>query len=117
MLPKGHKHISWATPFTRMAVTVAFILQTIAPTFVLAQETVIKGNGFDTKVTPDTGDVSRTITGGTPKGGNLFHSFSDFSVKSGDTANFLNNHAKNFNNILSRVTDNPSKIFGTIKTN
>ncbi len=59
------------------------------------------------------------ITGGARPGGgpNLFHSFGNFSVGSGDTANFLNDSGLPTNNILSRVTGgNPSEIFGTIQT-
>lgn len=52
------------------------------------------------------------ISGGLSVGSNLFHSFSDFQVGSGDSANFLSRGASN---ILSRVTgNNPSNIFGTI---
>ncbi len=52
------------------------------------------------------------ITGGHAAGSNLFHSFSDFQLGNGETANFLSQGA---NNILSRVTgSNPSNIFGTV---
>lgn len=56
------------------------------------------------------------ITGGTTVGGtNLFHSFSSFSVPSGETATFLN--APSITNILSRVTGSSlSDIQGTIRT-
>ncbi len=60
------------------------------------------------------------ITGGTrPSGGtNLFHSFGNFSVNTGESANFLNSPAAPATaNILARVTaGNPSNIFGTINT-
>lgn len=66
---------------------------------------------------------SCTITGGTRPGNgpNLFHSFGNFSVGAGDTANFQNTQINGSfpftSNILSRVTGgNPSNIFGTIKT-
>ena len=60
-----------------------------------------------------------TITGGTRPGAgtNLFHSFGDFSVAAGNTANFFNDTGALTTNILSRVTGgNPSNIFGTVKT-
>ena len=46
------------------------------------------------------------ITGGTRPGDgpNLFHSFGDFSVGSGDIANFLNDTNLQTSNILGRVT-------------
>ncbi len=52
------------------------------------------------------------ISGGHNVGSNLFHSFSEFQVGSGDTASFQSQGAAN---ILSRVTgSDPSNIFGTI---
>ncbi|MDF5735422.1 MULTISPECIES: filamentous hemagglutinin N-terminal domain-containing protein [unclassified Nostoc] len=56
------------------------------------------------------------ITGGTTVGNtNLFHSFSNFSVKSNEVVNF--NNAPTINNILVRVTGgNPSDIQGTLQT-
>jgi filamentous hemagglutinin family protein len=61
------------------------------------------------------------ITGGTRTGTNLFHSFGNFSVGAGDTANFLNTPINGSlpltSNILARVTGgNMSSILGTIQT-
>jgi filamentous hemagglutinin family protein len=64
-------------------------------------------------VTPDGSTIN--ITGGTTAGGNLFHSFSEFSVGAGETASF--NNALEIQNIISRVTGgNVSNIDGVIKT-
>jgi filamentous hemagglutinin family protein len=59
------------------------------------------------------------ITGGTRPGGgtNLYHSFGDFSLDTGQSGNFLNDSGLPTTNILGRVTGgNPSNIFGTINT-
>ena len=79
--------------------------------------TQVTGNGLSTSVTPVANGVE--ITGGTrpgPGGPNLFHSFGLFNVGTGDTANFVNNSALSTTNIIGRVTDARSDIFGTIKT-
>ena len=54
----------------------------------------------NTQVTQD-GNVSK-ITGGETRGSNLFHSFQNFSVPTGNEAFF--NNANNISNIFSRVT-------------
>jgi filamentous hemagglutinin family protein len=61
-----------------------------------------------------TTDSTSEITGGTIAGGNLFHSFRQFSVRTGETAAFQN--ATTVQNIITRITGNSvSRIDGLIQ--
>ena len=75
---------------------------------------VTPDNTINTQVN-QTGKVAE-IVGGATRGDNLFHSFQDFSVGTGNEAWF--NNANNIANIFSRVTGgNISNIDGSIRAN
>jgi filamentous hemagglutinin family protein len=79
---------------------------------VLAQ--VTSDGTVNTEVNTD-GNTAE-ITGGETREGNLFHSFEDFSVETGNEAFF--NNADSISNIFSRVTGgNVSDIDGAIRAN
>ena len=72
--------------------------QQIIPDSTLGIETSVVGDGI-----VDGNDV-QLIEGGATRGGNLFHSFSDFNIGEGDSVYFAN--PVNIDNILSQVTGN-----------
>jgi filamentous hemagglutinin family protein len=95
----------------RFATTLLFLL---IPATVNAQITPDRSLPNNTTVIKD-GDTNR-IEEGTRLGGNLFHSFQEFSLPNGGTAFF--NNATDIQNIISRVTGgNISNIDGLIRAN
>lgn len=74
---------------------------------------VIDDGSLSTNVS-SSDDLNFTISGGKQVGGNLFHSFREFSIPRGGAAFFNNN--PDIQNIISRVTGgSPSMIEGLIK--
>ncbi|WP_310485333.1 filamentous hemagglutinin N-terminal domain-containing protein [Chamaesiphon sp. VAR_48_metabat_403] len=55
---------------------------------------------------------NNVIQGGALRGTNLFHSFTEFSIGNGQKVDFVNPNG--VNNIITRVTDAPSNINGTL---
>ncbi len=77
----------------------------------IVPDATLSGNSL---VTNNSNNI--TINGGTKVGGNLFHSFKEFSVPTGSTAFF--NNTLDTQNIITRVTGGlSSNIDGTLKAN
>ena len=80
-----------------------------------AQAQITSDRTLSTQVTTSD-NRNFTISGGSSAGGNLFHSFSEFSVPTGGTAAF--NNVLDVQNIISRVTgSSTSNIDGLIRAN
>ncbi|MDY6950681.1 MAG: filamentous hemagglutinin N-terminal domain-containing protein, partial [Thermodesulfobacteriota bacterium] len=108
----------YGSPTLLMGITMAFFLLITATAPLYAESGGgLTEDGLGTVVTP--AGTTFDITGGTrpggPTGSNLFHSFSQFNVENGETANFIGDSS--LTNIFVRVTGgNNSWIDGTIKT-
>jgi filamentous hemagglutinin family protein len=88
---------------------------TIATQSTIAQAQVTADGTLPTGITSPNG-LDFTIDGGARSGGNLFHSFSQFSVPTSGSAVF--NNATDVQNIFSRVTGGTaSNIDGAIRAN
>ncbi len=92
---------------------VCFLLVNLNTT---ASAQVIRDNTLPNNSDPLTDGNMINISGGTTVGSNLFHSFEQFSLSTGNTAWF--NNASIIENIIGRVTgDSVSNIDGLIRAN
>ncbi|MGB0560810.1 MAG: CHAT domain-containing protein [Spirulinaceae cyanobacterium] len=99
-------------PLLWIGVGLLFPLTLTSPT--LAQSITAAPDGTGTLVTLN-GNTYH-IQGGTQAGANLFHSFQDFGLSSGEIANFLSDPS--IANIFGRVTGgDPSVIDGLVQAN
>ena len=95
--------------------TIGYLCTSSKTTFAQARLAQITTNGTDNTQVNRDGNVSE-ITGGETRGSNLFHTFQDFSVPTGNEAFF--NNANDIDRIFSRVSGgNISNIDGAIRAN
>jgi filamentous hemagglutinin family protein len=96
--------------------TVGYVLLYCLVTNKPTQAQISRDNTLPTPTNVSPSGTIFEITGGSQIGGNLFHSFQDFSVPTNNTAFF--NNAANVTNIIGRVTGgNISNIDGLIRAN
>ena len=100
--------------FSRLSIICLSTLSYLCATGKISLAQVVPDNTVNTQVNQNGGVAE--ITGGETRGSNLFHSFQDFSVPTGNEAFFDN--ADNISNIFSRVTGGSvSNIDGAIRAN
>ena len=114
-----------------MVMTSLFLLFSVTGSEGQTVTTSITESGLGTTIQHPAGSSTTNIRGGTLVTGttnsNLFHSFGDFSIASGQTALFQNldgagtapllSAPSTVSNIIGRVTgSNPSNIYGTVNT-
>ncbi|MBG1262150.1 filamentous hemagglutinin N-terminal domain-containing protein [Nostoc commune] len=96
--------------------SVSTLLENCAIAQITSDTTLPINSRIDSINSSDGKTILKVINGGTPSGGNLFHSFREFSVLENMVAVF--NNASNIQNIISRVTGGSvSKIDGLIYAN
>jgi filamentous hemagglutinin family protein len=92
---------------------IVFFLTTICIVLVCDQGMVVAQIRPDNTLGNDRSVLNvNTIQGGAQRGANLFHSFQEFSIGNGQRVDFVN--PSGVKNILTRVTDVPSRIDGIL---
>ncbi|MEO0769826.1 MAG: filamentous hemagglutinin N-terminal domain-containing protein [Cyanobacteria bacterium J06649_4] len=91
------------------------IAQVIGDRSLMNESSIVTPIATPDVISDDAQPSTYSITGGARRDSNLFHSFEQFSVQTGEIASFAN--SSSVENIISRVTGNAvSNINGTLQT-
>ncbi len=124
--PAHQKYIRLSCLLLKLILAIFVFVYILTPSIGISQvitniqaDTSLQVNSEVTQV-GDVFDITKGTRPNNPNGtagGNLFHSFTEFTIGEGKTVNFSNDSGLSTTNILSRVTgNNSSGIDGAIKT-
>ena len=101
------------THLARLALLGCFVVG--AEFVVHAQAIEASGGARNLGTVVDEVGTDFVITGGTRKGNNIFHSFSQFGIANGESATFDGGGVNGINNLYGRIETGPSQLNGSLR--